>query len=243
METNLIEKINKKIAQIEKLERLYLKYTDDAEEKAIIDRFLETGDRTEYKAYLKATNQWCGSDAWSKANDLYDARNTLAKYQKMLETETAKNATLNQLPEALVQFKENLIKHWNEYDEWKYNTIRAEYAEIQRMPYGDEHRKAYRNMSEKWGRSWHDFAYHYTLQDAFNNNRRDANNLILNLINRVSERVGTIINAAGLRLDRDNAGYSIINGRIIGTNGECRIESIGAGGYNIQRYHIRVLVH
>lgn len=243
METNLIEKINKKLTQIEKLERLYLKYANNAEEKAIIDRFLETGDRTEYRAYLKSHNRSYGGDAWSKANDLYDARNTLVKYQKMLKTETAKNATLDNMPEALVQFKENLIKHWNEYDEWKYNTIRAEYAEIQRMPYGNEHRKAYRNMSEKWGRSWYDFAYHYTLEDAFNNNRRDANNLIFNLLNRVTERVGQITDCQYLRLDRDNAGYSIINGRIIGTNGECRIESIGAGGYNIQRYHIRVLVH
>ena len=94
METNLIEKINKKSAQIEKLERLYLRYVDNTEEKAIIDRFLETGDRTEYKAYLKATNQWYGGDAWSKANELYDARNTLNKYQKQLAAEQASKACL-----------------------------------------------------------------------------------------------------------------------------------------------------
>lgn len=240
---NLQERINKKQQQIEKLERLYLRYADDAEEKSIMDRFLETGDRTEYREYLRAHNRSYGGDAWSKANDLYDARNTLVKYQKQLAAEEAKQSTLNNMPEALVQFKENLIKHWNEYDEWKYNTIREEYAEIQRMPYGDEYRKAYRNMSEKWGRNWYDFAYHYTLQDAFNNNRRDANNLILNLINRVSEKVGQITDTQYLRLSRDNCGYSIINGRIEGTRGHCRVESIGAGGYNIQRYHIRVLVH
>ena len=62
------------------------------------------------------------------------------------------------------------------------------------------------------------------------------------MINRVIEKTGKIIDASGLCTDRDNSGYTIINGKIIGETGTARIESIGAGGYNIQRYHIRVLV-
>ncbi len=102
--------------------------------------------------------------------------------------------------------------------------------------------KEYRNMMyEKWGRNYRDAAY-ISSEDIHKSNVKDAENLILNLINRVTDKVGQIIDTKYLRLDRDNAGYSIINGRIIGTKGECRVESILAGGYNIQRYHIRVLV-
>lgn len=235
---NLQEKINKKLAQIAKLERLYFKYSDDAEEKAIMDRFLETGDRTEYRAYLKSHNRSYGGDAWSKANDLYDARNTLVKYQKMLETETAKNATLNNLPEALKTFREQLIDRWDRYDEWKKAAIREDMKKEYEMD-----RKEYKNMMyEKWGRNYCEAAY-ISSDEIHKSNVKDANTLILNLIDRVTERVGQITDCQYLRLSRDNAGYSIINGRIIGTDGECRIESIGAGGYNIQRYHIRVLVH
>ncbi len=242
METNLIEKINKKQTQIEKLERLYAKYADDAEEKAIIDRFLETGDRTEYRAWLRAHNRSYGGDAWSKANDLYDARNTLAKYQKQLAVETAKNATLNNLPETLKIFRDQLIKRWDEYDEWKKATIKEQYKSEPAWNDRENYRRWHYEMRETWGVNWYEFMY-LTSEQIHKSNVKDAENLILNLVNRVTERVGTITDTDCLRLDRDNSGYSIINGRIIGTDGECRIESIGAGGYNIQRYHIRVLVH
>ncbi len=233
----LTEKINNKKTQITKLERLYAKYATDAEEKSIIDRFLETGDRTEYRNYLRSIGCSYGGDAWSKANELYDARNTLAKYEKQLVAEEAKNATLNNLPEALIQFRDNLIDRWDKYDEWKRNKIREDMKKEREMEYKDY--KAM--MNEKWGRGWYDAAY-ISDADIHKSNVKDAEALVLNLINRVIERVGQITDCKYLSLDRDNNGYSIINGRIIGTKGTVRIESIGAGGYNIQRYHIRVLV-
>ena len=235
---NLQERINKKIAQIEKLERLYVKYATDAEEKSIMDRFLETGDRTEYREWLKSHDRCWGGDAWSKANDLYDARNTLAKYQKQLTVETDRMNTLNQIPEALIEFKNNLVDRWDRYDEWRRNCIHEDMHKENEMDY-----KEYKAMMwDKWGRNYMDLAFRKPA-DEHKSNVKDAETLILNLINRVTERVGQITDAQYLRLDRDNDGFSIVNGRIIGTKGECRVESIGAGGYNIQRYHIRVLVH
>ena len=238
---NLQERIQKKEQQIEKLERLYLRYATDAEEKSIMDRFLETGDRTEYRAWLKANNRGYGGDAWHKANELYDARNTLVKYQKMAEAETDRKNTLNELPEALIEFKNNLIERWDKYDEWRKAEISKD---MEKEPeYRD--REAYREyknmMHQKWGWNYFEIASR-TAEEDHKSNVKDAETLILNLIDRVVERVGQITDTKYLRLDRDNAGYSIINGRIIGTKGTVRIESIGAGGYNIQRYHIRVLV-
>lgn len=236
----LTEKINNKITQIAKIQKrlnIYLKDCDKEEREAII-YFIETGDRNPYREYLKSHNRYYGGDAWSKANEYYDAQVTLDKYQKQLAAEEAKNATLNNLPEALIQFRDNLIERWDRYDEWKKQAIREDMKKEHEMEYRDY--KAM--MLEKWGRNYRDAAY-ISSEDIRKSNVKDAETLIFNLINRVADRVGQITDTQYLRLDRDNAGYSIIKGRIIGTKGTVRIESIGAGGYNIQRYHIRVLVH
>ena len=96
-------------------------------------------------------------------------------------------------------------------------------------------------MNNKWGRGWYDFQYLTSVQ-IHNLNVTAAETLVFNLVNRTVELTGKIIDCSDLYLDRDNNGYSIINGLVIGEEGKARVESIGAGGYNIQRYHIRVLV-
>ena len=235
-------RIAKKEQEIAKLERLYEKYTaDDAQEKSIIDRFLETGDRTEYHSYLKSVNRMWGGDAWTKANELYDARNCLAKYQKQLEATEAKENTINEMPEVIKEFAENLFDRWNEYDFWKQGQIRAEIKNEPAYKDRDAYRQFHRDMREKWGVNWYEFAYlpHENIVKA---NRAAVDALVLNLINRTVELTGKITDAKYLVLERDNLGYAIINGIVVGEKGKARVESIGAGGYNIQRYHIRVLV-
>ena len=96
-------------------------------------------------------------------------------------------------------------------------------------------------MNEKWGRGWYDFMS-LTDTQIHKANVNAANSIVENLVNRTHELIGKITDCQYLRLDSDNQGYLIINGIVIGEKGKCRVESIGAGGYNIQRYHIRVLV-
>ena len=60
----------------------------------------------------------------------------------------------------------------------------------------------------------------------------------LNLIAKVTKKVGTITNLQYITLDNNGN----INGLITGEKGTCTLETIGAGGYNIQRYHYRVLI-
>lgn len=59
------------------------------------------------------------------------------------------------------------------------------------------------------------------------------------IIERTNRIVGQITDASGLYVS-DNFE---LNGIIIGTNGKARVETITAGGYNIQCLHFRVLVH
>lgn len=59
------------------------------------------------------------------------------------------------------------------------------------------------------------------------------------LLDRVTEVVGTITDASNLTIGNQNGE---INGFVIGHEGKCSVETISAGGYNIQCFHYRVLV-
>lgn len=62
--------------------------------------------------------------------------------------------------------------------------------------------------------------------------------MILDLVSRLREHVGTITDATGLHM-----GYTGVEGLIIGDKGKAKLQSIGAGGYNVQCWHVRVLIH
>lgn len=62
---------------------------------------------------------------------------------------------------------------------------------------------------------------------------------LVDLISRINSVVGTITDAAGLYIgDKGD-----INGIITGTEGTAKVETITAGGYNIQCLHYRTLIH
>lgn len=56
---------------------------------------------------------------------------------------------------------------------------------------------------------------------------------------RITEKVGNITDAEDLHIGNNGE----INGKVIGDKGTVYIETITAGGYNIQCLHFRVLVH
>lgn len=62
---------------------------------------------------------------------------------------------------------------------------------------------------------------------------------LVDMICRITRVVGTITDAANLRIGAKGD----INGIITGTEGRAKVETIGAGGYNIVCYHFRTLVH
>ena len=58
------------------------------------------------------------------------------------------------------------------------------------------------------------------------------------IVDRANKITGTFIDASGLYIGMNGE----LNGIIIGDRGKAAIETIGAGGYNIQCYHFRTLV-
>ena len=67
--------------------------------------------------------------------------------------------------------------------------------------------------------------------------------MILDLIRRVKDITGEITDWSGIQATIGAQGFTVLNGYVIGKEGRARVESILAGGYNIQRLHVRVLVH
>ena len=64
---------------------------------------------------------------------------------------------------------------------------------------------------------------------------------MLDLYNRVYSITGPVTNWSNITLQQSVQG-PVLNGIVQGELGKVRIESILAGGYNIQKLHIRVLV-
>lgn len=58
------------------------------------------------------------------------------------------------------------------------------------------------------------------------------------LVNRITEKAGEIVDASNLYIGRTGQ----INGTVSGLRGTVRVETIPAGGYNVQRFHYRTLV-
>ena len=59
------------------------------------------------------------------------------------------------------------------------------------------------------------------------------------LCNRISAVVGEITDVSNLRISAKGN----LDGIVTGTKGKAKVETVGAGGYNIQIFHYRVLVH
>ena len=71
----------------------------------------------------------------------------------------------------------------------------------------------------------------------YKKNEDTATVYVKDLIHRIKDRVGEITNLQNVHFSGKAP-----NGIVEGTLGTCRLETILAGGYNIQRLHYRVLV-
>lgn len=164
--------------------------------------------------------------------EIKETEKTLEKYRKQLDGEIAREKSwIDEVPEVLKSFQTQLVEKWDEHDIKKRDRIREA---CRTLPY-DELKQMYHWRDRAW-------AMFTTDEQIHNSNERDATDLILNLVNRVKDTTGEITDWSGLTVTMGTWGGAVLNGYVTGKEGRCCVESIGAGGYNIQRYHIRVLV-
>lgn len=105
--------------------------------------------------------------------------------------------------------------------------------------------KENKKIREAFYSSWNWFTPYVESGDKLNEEKlkkdldNEANNKYDFIIERTNEIVGTITDATGLRIGNDGD----LNGLIIGDRGTAKVQTIGAGGWNIQCYHFRTLIH
>ena len=224
-------------------------------------------------------------DAESIYNSNYTIREAEAirdKYIAQLNSIKEKDKKVDEIPDCLKDFMNEIIENWNDYDFNIKNNGKPFYRELRNKAWnilydGDSYGSGAKEKAKlaelypdvtnsTWGDSYarrKKFDYDYItkpFERAFgslkyaqsiwdlsdekirSNNERDGKNLILDLLNRVTKITGPVRDWSGLHVTTGNSGGAVLNGVVIGDEGKARVESILAGGYNIQRLHVRTLV-
>ena len=147
---------------------------------------------------------------------------------------------LKEIKEFINQWKVRAIKYYNE----ALINYKEERKQLNNLcVWNDDYKNKKLELIEKYGK-WvvGDLALRgpKDAQEQITKNiEREAISKEQMLIKRVNKVVGTIVGSISLYVGVNGE----LNGVIEGVNGKCKIETIYAGGYNIQCLHYRVLVH
>lgn len=182
----------------------------------------------------------------------------IRKYEDMLTSELDREAVFDTMPACMREFMDKVITSWDMWDKMKKESVKKDYARVDKLH--EERRKAVLNFgkdSEEYKTiraeieeiqsnysyfEWSELAY-MNDDEIHERNVKAGKSLVLNLYDRVVEITGKFSDAAGLKVTAGNGGFAVINGIVKGEKGTASVKSICAGGWNIQRFHIRTLVH
>lgn len=151
---------------------------------------------------------------------------------------------------------ENNLKEIKEFiSQWKVRAINYYHQAI------EDYKKEYKELNEKYSHSNDDYKKEkkqllekynqivINLSSGYSPKDREERLLKIiekeaatkekTLIDRVNKEVGSIVKALTLNVGLNGE----LNGTIKGEKGTCKIETIYAGGYNVQCLHYRVLVY
>lgn len=231
--------------------------------KAAIEKLNKKLERIQQ---AKATN-WEKNPYWYSERDIEITQReiakestALAKYELDLKSEIEKAGSRN--VEALVTFLEmwkGRAIEWFTSEHTKYLAALEEYRiknkefcdtfnsraklglnneEIKQLEY--IHREYRRAFQSRWS---HVTQFNHGTRTWEENLERDIeiekNRKYDDIIERTNSIVGRITDASNLKVGQKGD----LNGVIVGDRGSARVETIGAGGWNIQCYHFRTLIH
>lgn len=201
----------------------YTAYRDLAEQKATLEKYKVQLDKIDnFTSMEKIPSIWNFLQEWRKNAYEFFVENV------KLYTELRKN-------------EEQKYKEYQESEEYK-NLVAS---------YGDKWSISWKTRYYyKWKEKYYDQIASLTKDIYMYNGKWDEAKLNKTLdkdvqfkyedfVRRITEKAGIIQDAAGLKI----AGNGTINGYVIGDKHTVKVETILAGGYNIQRLHYRVLVN
>lgn len=240
------EKLAKKQNTIEKKEKLIKKKLAQAEKSNENDA-----------RWLRYDAESLESDIERLKKEIKEIEVRIAKYEEMLAGEQELDKLYAELYAKFKDFADRTIDLWDAWDKRKkkecekareeYRKLSHEHCEIfndwrNRDDRKEELRKLDKKMNELESNAHHKLL-DMTEEDIHRANIENCKKLILNFYDEVIGITGTIDTFDNIRLSVDNSGYCTINGFVQGEKGKATVKSIYAGGYNIQRLHVRVLVH
>ncbi len=231
----LKERLDKAVQTVEKRKATIERHKKQAEKKLSLikqngwelDRWLYTGgtNNEAYWAICEYENKL--EDIEGATKKLREAEDIVSNWQAKLDKQLSIELILsNEIPEAFKQARETLIEEWVAGDLQARDFMKSKKEELSYS----EFRKLYRYTAEE--------ALNHTEEEFRKIEAREADIWLINLYNRVKDITGEVTDCSYL-----SWGGKCLDGFVIGKNGKAKVETIGAGGYNIQRYHLRVLVH
>lgn len=232
----LKERLEKAQAKVEKCKATIERHKKQAEKK--LQKIRESGwDETDKFRYAQGNNHdayWAICEFDNKLDDiiraehkLRDAEQIVKNWQEKLDKQVTMEIKLaNEVPEAFKEARADLVERWVEGDIRARDRMLAKKKEL-----------SYEEFRKIWTFTQEEDLKH-TDEEFRKMEEIEADIWILNLYNRVKEITGEITDCSYL-----SWGGKALNGYVVGKKGNAKVETIGAGGYNIQRYHLRVLVH
>lgn len=199
--------------------------------------------------------------------DLEEAKEALAKYRDELAIaqEKAESRDVKAILDFLAGWKNRVRefylrsflayqqehKEWLEYDakhsEWINN---GGWRDPNREAINKEYKERRNAHYERWNFLFHyiereinaEHTHYVEVMNAAKLNKdldQEADAMYDDIIERTNKITGKITDASALEVGEKGE----LNGYIKGERGIAKVHTIGAGGYNIQRFHFRTLVH
>lgn len=203
-------------------------------------------------------------DIASTNKEIAQAQEALKKYQDQLKLENTKAESRNcpAILEFLDKWKKECMSWYHEMTDMylkereqfniKYQEMKDEEDILMRssVPYNEkrpeqrrmwDERTKFRNaFMSKWA-----FLTPYIDKSSLNETKvqkdldRDADAKYDYIVETTTRLVGQIVDATHLYVGEKGD----LNGYIIGTDGKASVQTVGAGGWNVQRRHYRTLIH
>lgn len=264
----LQKRIEKKQKDIEKIEKRITKWTTKKDSEKEFEKeygWLNTFEERKDE-FKKDWVENCEREIRSANKDLAEANETLKKYQDQVNKIDEFNSSekIEVIWNFLQEWKIEAYKFYAEnvklYSEL-YNKKEEEYEKYKKSDEYQNMVKLFTNrdgyvstyrIRSKWEEKYFapitSLTLDITINRASGKFDEEKLNKILDkdveykyndFVNRIKEKAGEIQDVSRLKI----AGNGIINGVVVGDKHTVKVETILAGGYNIQILHYRVLVH
>ena len=160
-------------------------------------------------------------------NKMIELEEKIKDNEERLEKMTEKEEKLYDMPPLFLELIDAMIPECEKSIEYIYEHIR------QLKATGTPVSKLYKAFGSDY-----DKAMAWDKNEIRQLAERRAQAYVSDLYRRVTKKVGDIVDYHDLYLNGP-----AINGVVVGEKGTTRLETIMAGGYNIQRLHLRVILH